>query len=65
MEYCYNTSHHSTMHTTPFMVVYGQPPQPGVARMKTVDKLLSSHDDMLAEDHQRLLQDQQLSKKVL
>jgi hypothetical protein len=70
VEYCYNTLYHSALCATPFMVVYGRPPptmllyQPGTARTEAADKILCSHDEMLAEARQRLLQAQQLSKKT-
>jgi hypothetical protein len=68
-EYCYNTSYHSALHTTPFEVVYGHPPlvmmpfEPGTARTEAAGDLLRTRDDILAEAHQRLLQAQQLAKK--
>jgi hypothetical protein len=68
-EYCYNTSYHSALHTTPFEVVYGRPPpamlpfEPGTARTEAAGDLLCTRDDILAEARQRLLQAQQLAKK--
>jgi len=61
-EYCYNTSYHSALRTTPFEVVYGRAPPvllpytTGTARTNTVDKLLTDRDMFLAEVHDRLLQ---------
>jgi hypothetical protein len=66
--YCYNTSYHSALHTTPFEVVYGCPPpamlpfEPGMARTEAAGDLLRTRDDILAEG-QHLLQAQQLAKK--
>ncbi|KAK1630185.1 hypothetical protein QYE76_004500 [Lolium multiflorum] len=60
-EYCYNTSYHSALHTTPFEVVYGQPPPAmlpyasGTARTDTVDDLLRTRDE-IRRGAQRLLQ---------
>ncbi|KAE8821218.1 putative polyprotein [Hordeum vulgare] len=68
-EYCYNTSYHSALRTTPFEVVYGRPPpamlpyEPGTARSETAGDLLRTRDDILAEARQRLLQAQQLARK--
>jgi hypothetical protein len=68
-EYCYNTSFHTALRTTPFEVVYGRPPprllpyEPGSAKTEVVDTLLSSRDEVLEEVCQRLLQAQQVSKK--
>uniref|UniRef100_A0A8I6YET5 Reverse transcriptase n=1 Tax=Hordeum vulgare subsp. vulgare TaxID=112509 RepID=A0A8I6YET5_HORVV len=68
-EYCYNTSYHSALRTTPFEVVYGRPPpvmhpyEPGMARSETAGDLLRTRDDILAEARQRLLQAQQLAWK--
>jgi hypothetical protein len=68
-EYCYNTSYHSALHTTPFEVVYGRPPpamlpfEPGTARTEAAGDMLRTRDDILAEARQRLLQAQQLAKK--
>ena len=68
-EYCYNTSFHTALRTTPFEVAYGRPPPPllpytsGTARTEAADALLRSRDDILAEVRQRLLQAQELSKR--
>jgi hypothetical protein len=68
-EYCYNTFFHTALRATPFEVVYGRPSppmlpyKPGTTRTETGDALLHSHDEILAEVRQRLLQAQQLSKK--
>jgi len=64
-EYCYNTSFHSALRTTPFKVVYGRdPPEllpyaPASAHTDTVDALLSSRDKFLQEVRARLLQAQE------
>lgn len=64
VEYCYNTSFHSTLRTTPFQVVYGGPPlalapyQPGITSTKTVDEMLQERDILLVEVCDRLLQAQ-------
>jgi transposase InsO family protein len=61
-EYCYNTAFHSTLHTTPFQVVYGRPPPPilpyqlGTAQIQAVDSMLADRDAFLAEVRTRLLQ---------
>jgi hypothetical protein len=68
-EYCYNTSFHTALRTTPFEVVYRRPPPSilpytvGAPKTEAVDTLLRNRDEMLAEVRHRLLQAQQLSKK--
>jgi hypothetical protein len=68
-EYCYNTSFHTALQTTPFEVVYGRPPPPllsyslGTSRTEAADTLLRNRDDILTEVRQHLLQSQELSKK--
>jgi hypothetical protein len=68
-EYCYNTSFHTALRTTPFEVVYDRPLppilpyKPGTAQTEAAAALLHSRDEILAEVRQRLLQAQQLSKK--
>lgn len=68
-EYCYNTSFHTALRTTPFKVVYDRPPppilpyRPGAAHTDAVDDLLRSRDQILAEVRQRLVQAQQLAEK--
>ncbi|KAE8778879.1 putative polyprotein [Hordeum vulgare] len=68
-EYCYDTSYHSALRTTPFEVVYGRPPpamlpyEPGTAWSEMAGDLLRTRDDILAEARQRLLQAQQLARK--
>lgn len=67
-EYCYNTSYHSTLQTTPFQVVYGRPPPAlipytaGSVRTNTVDGLLKDRDAFLVDVHDRLLQAQAYAK---
>jgi hypothetical protein len=69
VEYYYNTSFHTALCAIPFEVVYGWPPRPilpyniGSAKTNVADTLLHSHDEMLTEVRQRLLQAEQLSKK--
>jgi hypothetical protein len=69
VEYCYNTSYHSALHTSPFEVVYGRSPPPmlpfeaGTARTEAASDLLRTRDEILAEVRQHLLQAQQMSKK--
>jgi hypothetical protein len=61
-EYCYNTSFHSALRTTPFQVVYGRPPlallpyASGTARTAAVDVLLQDRDSFLVDVRDRLLQ---------
>jgi hypothetical protein len=61
VEYCYNTSYHSALHTTLFEVVYGRPPpamlpfKPETARTEAVGDFLRTRDDILAEARHRLL----------
>jgi hypothetical protein len=68
-EYFYNTSFHTALRATPFEVVYGRPPPPilpytvGSAKTEAADTLLRSHDKMLVEVSQQLLQQQHLSKE--
>jgi hypothetical protein len=68
-EYCYNTSFHSALRTTPFQVVYGRPsPQllhyvPSSAQTSTVDTLLQERDSFLADVRERLIQAQAYAKK--
>lgn len=68
VEYCYNTSFHTTLRTTPFEVVYGHPPPPllphraKTAATEVVDSLLCGHDAFVADVHKRLLQAQQHAK---
>ena len=63
-EYCYNTSFHSSLCTTPFQVVYGREPpalapfEAGTARTSTMDDMLRECDAFLAEVRDRLLQAQ-------
>ena len=68
-EFCYNTSFHSALRASPFMVVYGRPPPPllpygpGTARTEIVDSLLADRDEFLAEVRARLLQAQEHARR--
>lgn len=52
-EWWYNTNYHSSIHTTPYEVVYGQPPPlhlpylPGESASLTVDRSLSAREDAI------------------
>jgi hypothetical protein len=52
-EWWYNTTYHSSIHTTPFEVVYGQPPPihlpylPGSATTLTVDRSLMAREEAI------------------
>lgn len=68
-EYCYNTSYHSALRTSPFEVVYSRPPPAilpytaGSACTDTMDALLTERDTFLADVQDRLLQAQEYAKK--
>ncbi|XP_068648557.1 uncharacterized protein [Aristolochia californica] len=67
-EFCYNTSYHSALGTTPFNVVYGRdPPQilsyePGSSKVSTLDQALSERDDILNQVHTHLQASQKAMK---
>jgi transposase InsO family protein len=69
-EYCYNTSYHSALRTTPFEVVYGRPPPAllpytaGSAATESVDALLRDRDMFLADVRDRLLQDRLMPRST-
>lgn len=64
VEYCYNTSYHSALQTTPFRLVYVSDPSrlltyvSASSRSQTIDIELSTRDQILAMARERLLQDQ-------
>jgi len=70
-EFCYNTSYHSSLKTTPFQVVYGRSPPPllqyghdtAAATTSTVDTMMKDRDIFLHDVRDRLLQAQQYAKK--
>ena len=68
VEYCYNTSYHSSLKATPFEVVYGRSPPtmlsycPGLAKLEAVDQELFNRDLVLQDLRNRLLQAQNSMK---
>ena len=68
-EYCYNTSFHSALRTSPFEVVYGRPPPAllsytaGTARTEAAETQMRDRDAFLADVRERLLQAQEYAKK--
>jgi hypothetical protein len=67
-EFCYNSSFHSALKTTPFRVVYGRDPpalpdyEPGHSRTLAVDSELQDCDLFLSDVRSRLLQAQEYAK---
>ena len=79
VEYCYNTSFHSTIQRTPFEVVYGilhpppppppPPPQllnyvPGTAKLEAVERELLSCDQVLKEVRHCITKAQACMKRI-
>ena len=68
VEYCYNTSYHSSFKATPFEVVYGcSPPTmmsycPGLAKLEAVDQELYNRNLVLQDLRNHLLQAQNSMK---
>jgi len=68
-EYCYNTSFHTALRTTPFQVVYGREPPPllsytpAASQTSTVDSMLRERDAFISDVHDRLHQAQNYAKK--
>jgi hypothetical protein len=64
-EYCYNTSYHSALKTTPFKVVYGRDPPPlipyqqGATAAPTIEEIFREQDCFLTEVRDRFLQAQE------
>jgi hypothetical protein len=69
VEYCYNTSFHTALCSTPFDVVYDRshppllPHKVGAAQTEAVDALFRERDAFLMEVRERLLQAQQYAKR--
>ncbi|KAF2297357.1 hypothetical protein GH714_021883 [Hevea brasiliensis] len=70
-EYCYNTSYHTSLKSTPFETVYGRPPPRllsylhGSSSIEAVDTVLRQRDDMLHLLRQNLLQAQNKMKALM
>lgn len=68
-EYCYNTSFHTSLRTSPFRVIYGREPPAllpftaGAARTETVEAMMQERNAFLADVRDHLLQAQQLARK--
>jgi hypothetical protein len=63
VEYCYNSSFHSSLRSTPFRVVYDRDPSPLLpysldVRLLAVHQQLLDHDDFLMQARERLEQTQ-------
>lgn len=67
-EFCYNTSFHSSLKTSPFEVVYGRSPPKltsychGLSKIEAVDHALHSRDAMIQSVRGRLLHAQNIMK---
>jgi hypothetical protein len=64
-EFCYNTSYHSALKDTPFMVVFGWDPPSlrdytsGEIRNQAVERQIEDRDQFLLDVHEHLLQAKQ------
>lgn len=64
VDYCYNTSFHTTLRATPFQIVYRRPPpcllsyESGLSKLEAVDTVLQTRDKVLhnARHHLQLAQ---------
>lgn len=69
-EYCYNTSYHTALKTTPFKLVYGRDPPrllnyiAGNSKVEAVDQALVDRTEFLKEARNRLLEAQNRMKTV-
>ncbi|KAL4574559.1 hypothetical protein LXL04_021392 [Taraxacum kok-saghyz] len=69
-EYCYNTSYHTTLKTTPFKLVYGRDPPrqlnytAGSSRVDAVDHALMDRSEFLQEARGRLAEAQNRMKTL-
>lgn len=67
-EYCYNTSYHTALQTTPFKLVYGRDPprllnyDGGLSKVEVVDQALIDRTSFLQEARTRLAEAQQRMK---
>lgn len=69
-EYWYNTSFHSAIKTTPYEVLYGQPPPihlpylPGESKVDSVDRTLQAREEIINTLKQNLVRAQNRMKQV-
>ena len=68
-EYWYNTSHHSSLNTSPFEIMYGRPPPTlhpydvGVAQNEEVEREMKAREEALSKAKRKLEKAQERMKK--